>query len=267
MTTSVSFASSQNLPLYEIGIAGAALSVQDYPAADQSHTKYLLLPTFIYRGDLIRSDKGGVSANFFKSDRLKLDLSIGASLPSSAKDNKARSGMNDLDLLMEIGPSLTYIIATDKDYSFKFSLPVRMVTSTDIFFTKQRGRRINPEFRLRMDISEHWGMGMTYEWHYGTEDLTDYFYEVTKGDVTSEREQYNAKEGFIGQSFGGYIRAKYGKVTSFIGVSLNQYHQSVNEDSPLFRNRLNTNIFFGFNYFFHHSQKMSKSGEKEESDL
>lgn len=265
--STVSFASSQNLPLYEIGIAGAALSIQDYPAADQSHVKYLLLPTFIYRGEIFRSDKGGVSAKLFKSDRIKIDLSLGASLPSSAKDNKARQGMEDLDLLAEIGPSLTYIISKTEDYFFKFSLPIRVVTSTDAFFTKQRGRRINPEFRYWLSINEHWGLGMTYEWHYGTEDLNDYFYEVTKGDATNSREQYNAKEGFIGQSFGSYIKAKYGKVTSFIGLSLNQYHQSVNEASPLFRNRLNTNIFIGFNYFFHHSQKRSKSGEKETNDI
>src|SRR5690606_39938878 len=55
-------------PLWEVGVAGGAGWLPDYPAAGQNHFNGIALPYLVYRGEFLRADeKGLVRGRFVKS--------------------------------------------------------------------------------------------------------------------------------------------------------------------------------------------------------
>ena len=123
-------------PLWELGLGAAGLYLPHYPAAAQNQTRFLPFPFLIYRGEIFRSDeKGYLRGRIFKSERVELDLSFSGSLPVDSEDNDARSGMEELDWLAEIGPRLQINLLKTGDPSrnakIDFELPIRGVFSTD----------------------------------------------------------------------------------------------------------------------------------------
>ena len=53
-------ASGPGRPLWEVGLAAGVGRVPDYPGADRSHTRGIVLPYAVYRGPVFRVDEGGV---------------------------------------------------------------------------------------------------------------------------------------------------------------------------------------------------------------
>src|SRR5436190_2208196 len=83
--------------LWEAGVAGALTYLPDYPAAAQNHMKWIAAPYVVYRGRIMRADREGARASFFRTRSLAAELSVAASFASRSKDNEARAGMPDLD--------------------------------------------------------------------------------------------------------------------------------------------------------------------------
>src|SRR3990170_1134091 len=87
----------------------------------------LPLPYIQYRGDVFRIDREGAHGDLFRSDRLKLDISLNAGPPAKSGRNGARSGMPDIDPTVEAGPSLYVFLARNetRDRSWSLRLPRR----------------------------------------------------------------------------------------------------------------------------------------------
>jgi outer membrane protein len=107
------------LPKWELGLGLAALSLPDYPGADQGRSYVLPFPYLIYRGERLKANRDGLRGLLFEHPRWDLDISAGGSLPVNSKDNRAREGMDDLDFSFEFGPlcALNYVIPQLKVYS------------------------------------------------------------------------------------------------------------------------------------------------------
>ena len=251
------FNSAQGVPLYEHGVAAGSGFVYDYPAADQGRMRYLIVPSFRYRGKKFRSDRRGTRANFFKLPAGTLDLSFGAAFPASSENNSARKGMDDLDWLGEIGPRLNYFLADNEKYQIQLEIPLRFVFSTDFDFTKTRGQRFVPQIDLEYSLSKYLRASISFKLNWATEGLHDYFYEVADSDVTSDRERYNAKGGFLGSTISTGMIYRDEKSLIVLGVSYNNFNSSVNDDSPLYRVRENIATFVAFNYFYFQSKKQA----------
>lgn len=247
-----------NLPLYEVGFIAGGAHVEDYPASNQSRVKSLSLPVFIYRGDILKNDQKGSRALFYENDRLSLDLSIGAAFSASSKDNDARKGMDDLDWLFELGPRLNYQLFKSESLSIEAELPIRFIYSTDFSFTKHRGQRLYPQIDFTKTINSKIKISTSYKLNWATEELQDYFYEVSEVDQTSTRKMYNAKGGYIGQSLSNFFSYKEENLYFAIGVKYTNYSNAANENSPLFKSKENLTLFVGFNYFFYQSNELVK---------
>jgi hypothetical protein len=102
-------------PLWEAGIGGFAGAVADYPGSNQYRVRGLPLPFFIYRGDFLKSDANGPRLQK-SSGIVEWELSGGGSLSSNSKGG-ARSGMPNLDYLLEIGPKAKITVAKPTDTS------------------------------------------------------------------------------------------------------------------------------------------------------
>lgn len=73
-------------------------SIADYPASDEYTNKFLTIPLFIYRGDVLKSDQeDGTRAELFKSTEIEVNLSFGARFNNDSQNNKAREDMPNLN--------------------------------------------------------------------------------------------------------------------------------------------------------------------------
>ena len=170
--------SLQAEPLYEIGTAVGGGYVPDYPGSDQGRQRGIIVPSFIYRGDIFKNDRRGSRALFFTSKRWDFDFSFGAAFPIESEKNRARQDMDDLDWLFEIGPRMTYFFHRSKTRIFSLEFPLRFITSTDGNFTRERGMRFVPQLDFRENLNQNWRFGLSYKLNYGTETINDYIYQV-----------------------------------------------------------------------------------------
>ncbi len=234
----------QGKPKWEFGVGAGYFEGFDYPGSLDSNRRRFGLPFFIYRSKRFRFGGGGLSAVAIEEPRLKLDWSLSASLNASSEGNSARSGMEDLDFLIEIGPQLVWRAVdvtgpSGVEYRLDWNTKVRGVMSTDFGSAKDRGLVFETALaaRVRNFAGQHWvsligGLSARA----ATERLNDYFYEVPDEFVTATRPAYDAQSGLID------VRATAGvalnlpkRVRVFIAATTGFYQSSANRESPLHR--------------------------------
>lgn len=246
-------------PKWELGLAAGRGIVPDYPASDETTTHTIAIPTFIYRGSIVRSDRRGTRARLFKNNFLDIDISFGGSLPASSHLNKTREGMADLDFMMELGPRANWTLLFDEEQILELEFPYRYVFSTDLEHTEHRGYRFVPQIDYRRTIWRRFRIGLSLALNYGTEKLNDYFYEVNGSDINSKRERFNAKAGYIGQYTSVNFIYRHYPALFDMGYRVSNHNGATNQNSPLFKTTENHSIFFAFNYWFYQSKQMGES--------
>ena len=202
-------------PLWELGVGLSALSFPDYRGSDESSLYAMPFPYLVYRGDFLKADRNGIRGTFFDSDRVELNVSVGASLPVNSDDSSARRGMPDLEPTVEIGPSLDLNLwrTPDRRYKLDLRLPVRTAITVrggmhDI------GWVFSP--RVNLDITDvpgmpGWNLGILAGPMYGSERNHEYFYSVDSAYATPARPAFDAKAGYAGSQFLLALSKRYPK--------------------------------------------------------
>ena len=193
-------AAEDSATIMELGVAAGGGWLPDYPAASQNHFQAAALPTFVYRGDILRSDEAGLRGRFLRGERVQLDVSLNGAVPTKSSDNNARQGMPDLDLMGEIGPYLRFILLRQEE-----------VSRLDLNF----GFRAALIRLLDHRLSEAWcshpkspGSGSTCcgpaagcDWVSGRSSASqrymDYFYEVKPRYAREGRPAFDADPGYL----------------------------------------------------------------------
>ncbi|KVW97305.1 MipA/OmpV family protein [Thiobacillus denitrificans] len=224
-------------PLWEQGAGISALSLPDYRGSDQSSLYAIPFPYLVYRGEFLKADRHGIRGTFFDSDRIELNLSLGASLPVNSDDNRARQGMPDLQPTVELGPSLDLNLwrTTDRRTRLDLRLPVRTAVTVkggmdDI------GWVFSP--RLNLDISDvaglaGWNLGLLAGPMVGSERNHDYFYSVAPQYATAGRPAFDAKGGYAGSQFLMSASKRYPKYWLGAFARWDSLKGAVFADSPL----------------------------------
>jgi outer membrane scaffolding protein for murein synthesis (MipA/OmpV family) len=259
LTAAPAAAQEVRLPVFEAGIAGGGGYVPDYPAADQNHLRGLATPYFIYRGEILRADEQGLRGRVLRGPRVGLDVSFSGSFPSSSKDNRARSGMPDLDYLGEVGPALRLTLWRDPAHPRRVNLelPVRAIFSSDLSSIHTRGFSFSPELafedgnigfpRARLRI----GVGPIF----ATAKLHRYFYDVEPQFARPDRPAYRADGGYVGTRLQFSYRVPISSRISLIaGGRVENFAGAANEDSPLHRRDWNGTVALGFRWSFYQSE-------------
>lgn len=240
--------------LFELGIGVGSLVYPNYMGSKSTQSYTLPYPYMRYKSDYFNIDKDGISGKIFDIKDLKLDLSLGGSLPASSENSKVREGMPDLHFIFEIGPKIIYTIFSHGKASLFFELPIRAAFSTDLHSIAAQGLISTPEFK--------------YELNYGIMEFTirsgvmyadaqyhSYFYEVAKEYETPTRRTYSALGGYsalknrLGITFrkdnwwgGGYI-------------SHYQLDGAIYEDSPLVETKSATYFGATLAYIFYSTRR------------
>jgi MipA family protein len=249
-------------PLWEAGVGGFTGSVPDYPAAGQNTVHAFALPYLVYRGNILRvggeENRGAISGRFINNDLFEFDVSLSAAFPVESSDNNARRDMPDLDFLLGIGPQLIFKLVNEPGHrELDFKLQVRSVYSTDFSSINHRGYVFNPKLNYThehvtdLDLKVFTSVGPIF----ATEKLMDYFYEIDAEFVTPSRRAYDADAGYLGSNITLGISKRFNSQFRLIlGTRLGIYHGATNDDSPLFKEKLNLGVFTAFAWSFKQSE-------------
>ena len=253
-------------PLWEVGAGGFAGWIPDYPAAGQNTVRALAVPYVVYRGDILRvggeENRGAISGRFINIDRLELDVSLSAAFPVDSSNNNARRDMPDLDFLFGIGPQLIFKLVNEPGHrALDFNLQVRSVYSTHFSSIDHRGYVFNPKLNYThehvtgLDLKIFTSVGPIF----ATEKLMDYFYEVDNKFVTPSRGAYDADAGYLGANITLGVSKRFNsRFRLILGTRLGIYHGATNDDSPLFKDKLNIGVFTAFAWSFKQSERPAR---------
>ncbi len=226
-------------PLWELGIGLSGLSFPDYRGADQSDVYALPFPYLVYRGTFLKADRQGIRGVFFDSERIELNLSVGASLPVSSDANRARRGMPDLEPTVEVGPSLDLKLwhTADRRYRLDLRLPLRTAVTVK-GGVDDVGWVFSP--RLNLDIADvaglpGWNLGLLAGPLYGSAQNHDYFYSVAPQYATAERPAFDADGGYAGSQLMLALSKRYPNYWIGAFARWDSLDGAVFADSPLVR--------------------------------
>jgi outer membrane scaffolding protein for murein synthesis (MipA/OmpV family) len=237
----------RNLPLWEAGLGAGVVSTPAYPGAETHSSRGLVLPFLIYRGEVLRSDQGGIGARLVNTDALEFDIGFAASLPAHSKDVAARSGMPDLGTLVEFGPRVKLRLADiDANSRLRFDLPLRAVIEARDGLRRQ-GWTLEPRLVYETHGEDkRW----TAEAHvgavFGDARINRYFYEVRPEFARGDRPAYHAEGGLMLLRTGLFAtRRVHPDVRLFGFVRYESYAGAANQDSPLMKRAVGTSAGFG----------------------
>lgn len=245
--------SASEKPLWEVGIGGFAGYIPHYPAAEHNSMRYFAAPVPIYRGKILRvgeENRGAVSGRFINRERYEFDVTLSAAFPVKSGSNSAREGMPDLDSLFGIGPQLILKLIDEPGHSkLNLNLQARAVYSTDFSSVNSQGYVFNP--KLRYSRENLTGLDLKFSTSAGpvfaTEDLMDYFYEVQPQYAKPGRQAYDADAGYLGSNLTFAVSKRFNsRFRLWLGTRLGIHNGATNDDSPLFRDEINTSFFMAF---------------------
>lgn len=244
---SLSYAQESTLKL---GLGIGSLYYPDYIGSKSFNLLTLPFPYIIYKGKYFHLDKEGLHKQLLGLKNLELDLSLSGSLPANSEKNDLRADMPDLLTTFEIGPKLKYRFYNTEQFELSFVLPFRAVFSTDITQTNAEGYIISPTLRADMYYKN---IHLKYKTLliYADTEYNNYFYEVSKKYITTQRKEYYSKSGYGG--FNNRLSLSYEDGNLWYGAFISYYDldSAVFVDSPLIETRRSFFTAVSMAYFFY----------------
>ena len=254
-------------PLLEAGALFGGGLLPDYPASDRTEPRALALPWLIYRGEILQSDERGLRGRLYRSTDLELTINANGALGSQSGGG-AREGMEDLDPLGEVGPSLRWVAWRDTSRLTRIVLeaPVRAAFTTDFSRIRHRGFVLAPEVSVertglfqpggRQDRARI-GLGPVF----ATGGLMDYWYRVRPEEARANRPTYDADGGYLGMRLQFSYRVPVtDRITLTAGGRVENFSGAANADSPLFRSEWNATVVGGISVSLYRSEATVASG-------
>ncbi|WP_163937694.1 MipA/OmpV family protein [Paraferrimonas sp. SM1919] len=223
-----------NQPLWEFGLGVGAAVLPDYLGSDQSSTYVLPAPYIRYRGEKFKADRQGVRGIFYDSEKLDLNLSFSGSLPVQNEQNEARRGMNNLDLVAEVGPKLEYQLQKTSSYLLRLDLSARGAFSIGNPMLYHRGWTFEPRFYYERELGQ-WLFTSKLSSSFSDQRYHQYYFGVAPEFSTETRPSYQAKAGYTGTELAFKVRRRYQSWYFNFGVKYFSLHGSAYQDSPLVR--------------------------------
>ena len=201
---------------WELGAGVGALSIPDYRGSNQRNEYVLPIPYLRYYGDKLKVDRDGGRFYLYEDESFNADISMAFAPPVESDENAARQGMPDLDYVIEVGPRLQFNLyeSEDKDFRFRFFLPVRAAIATDFNSAEYIGITVSPYLETRYHLYE-WEHALSMGPMWASDKYHDYFYEVKSQYATTQRPEYNPSSGYNGSRITYTLSKRYKKV--FIG--------------------------------------------------
>ena len=244
--SSLSFAASK----LELGAGVFAADIPHYLGAAQSEQYIMPVPYVRYQSDELDVDRNSLTSYLWHFDNLHLDFSAGISIAVKSVDNQAREGMDDLDWVFELGPSLNYYFKGDPQAAEQLyiGLFTRKAMATVFSSMANAGWRYGPSIYYETPVF----IAPTYEItpsiranaNFADDRYLNYYYGISALDTHDSRSEFNSQSGYSGAdiSLGFNFDSKKYWLGGFV-----KYHylaKSKQQRSPLVKQ--DSNISFGF---------------------
>lgn len=242
----------KSLSLFELGLGAGTELDPHYPGSDQSQWYAIPYPFAVYRGRILRSDKGGTRAQLLSSTRFDLSVSGAGAFPVRSADDAARSGMNDLGWMGQLGPKLRIELKTWDDGAFlRGGLSARAAASADDFNSiMHRGFVYEAElvYQKPNAFGERFDFFGSVSSIFASEKYMDYLYGVAPGYATATRGAYESKAGYLESNLqaGLTYRSSDKRQTGMISLQAGTLEGAANLASPLVRSRLDFSVGFAW---------------------
>jgi len=229
-------------PKWEAGFGAGVVSFAEYRGSNRQRTMAVPVPYFVYHGDIFRSDRNGVRGMLFDGERVKLSVSLSASLPVDSDDHGPRRGMPDLQPTGEIGPALQVRLwnGEKRDARLDLRLPVRGA------FTLRGGVHYaglvfdpNLNYNAKVDLfgRPDWNFGLLAGPIFANARQHKYFYEVEPRYATPSRPAWSASGGYSGAQFIASLSRRFDKFWLGGFVRYDNLQGAAFVDSPLVKRR------------------------------
>lgn len=221
---------------WELGIGVTAMNVPLYPGSAEDKTYVFPIPHILYRSERLEIDNG-LEATLLRTQRIRFNLSADFAVPVNSRDSEARAGMPDLDLVIQIGPSLEITLAGGrfKPSHFRLELPVRAAVATDFGSAEHVGWVFEP--RLTYETRRPNKTGFAYlisgGLRFSTEELHQYYYDVKPEYATADRPPYDSAAGYSGLFIDYIANWRTDKLIYFALLRYQNLSGAAYEDSPL----------------------------------
>lgn len=246
-----------NKPKWELGVGIGAISLPHYRGSDQNAEYIAPIPYFRYNGKRLQLDKEGGRFYFYNSEEFKFDLSTAFALPVDSDDNRARTGMNNLGAIIELGPRLQFNLyqSKDKNLRIRFALPLR--EAYDLGEIKDIGWVFSPYLQLRY-FKSGWETAASVGPVWASEEYHDYFYEVAPQYVTANRTAYNARAGYSGSRLTLTMNKRFDDIFFGLFARYDDLTGATFIDSPLVKQKDSFMIGIALSWVFKKSEKYSQ---------
>jgi outer membrane scaffolding protein for murein synthesis (MipA/OmpV family) len=261
LATGATQAQERALPLWEAGVFAGVASTPAYPGSSDRSQRALAVPFFIYRGEVLRADRGGIGARVMRTDDLEFDVGFAASLPANSKNVTARAGMPDMGTLIEFGPRLKMTLAKPTAGSrWKLELPVRTVLEFSGGMSRQ-GWAAEPEVSYESrDLVAGLNLSANASLVFGDRSLNQYFYSVAPRFASPTRPTFDAKAGLIATRLGLSLSKEINADLRVFGfLRYDSYAGTANLNSPLHLNASGSSAGLGLTWTFGRSTELARN--------
>ena len=253
LTALYSVSSAAQETRWEMGVGVVAIDLPLYPGSSQDAGYILPFPYLRLESKYLDIDQG-IESKLFKSNKVRFSLIGGLGVPVNSADSTAREGMPDLDLVLQVGPSLDVIFdqRSSGAREFRLELPLRLAVATDFSSTRNTGWLFEP--RLVYESKRKHKSGWAYEYTAGLRFATDkyhgYYYNVDLQFETLARPQYSASGGYSGLFTDLIASWRRNNLIYFAWVRYQYLGGAQYEDSPLFADNNYVFVGIGLNWIF-----------------
>jgi outer membrane scaffolding protein for murein synthesis (MipA/OmpV family) len=248
------------LPLWEAGVFAGGISTPAYPASSQRNQRALVLPFFVYRGEVLRADRNGLGARMVHTDRFEFDIGFAASLPASSDDIALRQGMPDLGTLIEFGPRAKLTLAQPAPgQRATLEVPLRAVLEFN-GGVRQVGYALEPKLAYEWNQVGDWRFKSAASLVIGDQQLNQYFYGVSPGYASANRPAFEAQGGLISSRLTLDGSTRLGPDVNLFAFARYDLHDgAANRSSPLFAQNQGASFGLGLTWTLGRSQSRAAS--------
>ena len=238
---------------WEAGVGTIAANLPLYPGSSQTSSYVIPFPYLRIESEYLDLDQG-VKSKLFKTSNLRFSLSGGLGVPVNSADSDIRAGIPDLDLVLQLGPSLDIVFDNDKTDAreWRLELPLRVAVATDFSHTQNIGWLLEP--RLVYDSDRLRRAGWAYESTTGVRFATDkyhaYYYDVQPQYATPLRPAFESSGGYSGLFSDLIASWRKNNLIYFAWVRYQYLGGSAYEESPLVEDTSYIFIGVGLNWIF-----------------
>ena len=259
---------AKDLPLWEAGVGAAAIATPDYRGADEYSAYVVPLPYLTYRGDRLKVTRDRVRGLIFNTDRIELDVSASLTVPVRASRNATRRGMDNLDPVWELGPSLklTLLASPSKSHELALRLPVRAAVASNLSRVNGAGFTFTPNLGMDWrDLSlmgaSGWNTSVYGTLLFATRQYHDYIYTVDQRFVTPARAAYQAPGGYAGYHLTASMGRRWKSFWAGGFIRYDSVAGAAFEDSPLVKRRGGVQAGFAISWVFAESSTRVEATE------